>query len=175
MAGRPRVLDAQLLLVVGFLAALVALAWWRGGAELVGSGLAGGAGLLWRFGPLILVSFLAAGLVDALVPREWIRAGVGEGSGLRGVLVGTLAGAVTPAGPFVSMPLAAVLLRSGAAAGPLVAFVTGWALLAVHRLVAWELPILGWRFALLRWGVSLALPILAGLAASALVRGPLRP
>ena len=40
----------------------------------------------------------------------------------------------------------------------------------MHRLLAWELPILGWRFGLLRWGLSLALPILAGLAANALLR-----
>jgi hypothetical protein len=73
------------------------------------------------------------------------------------------------------MPLAAILLRSGAAVGPVTAFVTGWALLAVHRLIAWELPILGWRFALLRWGVSLVLPVLAGLAAGALARGLARP
>ncbi len=175
MAGAPRKVDAQILLVLGFLAALAATAWWLGGWELVGRGLSGGAGLLWRFGILIVLSFLAAGLVEVLVPREWIRAGLGDGSGLRGVVLGTLAGAATPAGPAVSIPLAAVLLRSGAAIGPLVAFVTGWALLAVHRLVAWELPILGWRFALLRWGVSLALPILAGLVANSIARGLERP
>lgn len=175
MAGTRRPMDAQLFLVLGFLAALAALAWWRGGPELVGRGLLGGAGLLWRFGLLIGLSFLAAGLVDVLIPREWIQTGLGHGSGLRGVLLGTLAGAATPAGPFVSMPLAAILLRSGAAVGPVTAFVTGWALLAVHRLIAWELPVLGWRFALLRWGVSLVLPILAGLAAGALARGLARP
>lgn len=175
MAGHRRVLDAQLLLVVGFLVGLAALAWWRGGPELVGRGLSGGAGLLWRFGLLIVVSFLAAGLVEALVPRDWIQEALGRDAGLRGVLVGTAAGAATPAGPFVSMPLAAVLLRSGAAVGPVVAFLTGWALLAVHRLVAWELPILGWRFALLRWVVSIGLPILAGLAANALARSLARP
>ena len=175
MAGAPRKVDAQILLVLGFLGALAATAWWLGGLELVGRGLSGGAGLLWRFGILIVLSFLAAGLVEVLVPREWIRAGLGDGSGLRGVVLGTLAGAATPAGPAVSIPLAAVLLRSGAAIGPLVAFVTGWALLAVHRLVAWELPILGWRFALLRWGVSLALPILAGLVANSIARGLERP
>ncbi len=174
MAGPGRVLDGQLLGVLALLAALAALAWWRGGSELVGSGLSGGLALLWRFGLLIVVSFLAAGLADALLPHEWIRATLGREAGLRGVLLGTLAGAVTPAGPFVSMPLAAVLIRSGAAVGPVVAFVTGWSLLALHRLVAWEAPILGWRFAVLRWGVCLVLPVLAGLAASALARAFVR-
>ena len=76
----------------------------------------------------------------------------------------------TPAGPFVSMPIAAVMLRSGAALGPVVAFVTGWSLLALHRLVAFEVPILGLRFALFRWSLCLVLPVLAGLAARALSR-----
>ena len=41
---------------------------------------------------------------------------------------------------------------------------------SVHRLVAWEVPILGWRVAALRYGVSLLLPVLAGLLTRALVR-----
>jgi len=45
-----------------------------------------------------------------------------------------------------------------------VAYLTAWSLLALHRLVAWEVPILGARFALLRFAVSILLPILAGLA-----------
>ena len=113
---------------------------------------------------------LAAGVVEVLIPREWIRESLGDQSGLRGILLGAAAGAITPAGPFVSMPIAAVMLRSGAALGPVVAFLTGWSLLAIHRLVAWEAPILGLRFALFRWALSLALPILAGLAARALSR-----
>jgi hypothetical protein len=46
-----------------------------------------------------------------------------------------------------------------------VAFLTAWSLLALHRFVAWEIPILGWRLAALRYSVSLAIPVLAGLAA----------
>ncbi|MBW2393270.1 MAG: hypothetical protein JRG95_03295 [Deltaproteobacteria bacterium] len=52
-----------------------------------------------------------------------------------------------------------------------VAFLTAWSLLAVHRLVAWEVPILGARFAIVRYGVSLALPVLAGLITRLLARG----
>jgi len=59
---------------------------------------------------------------------------------------------------------------SGAATSAVIAYLTGWSLLALHRLVAWEVPILGTRFALLRYGVSLALPVLAGLLARALLR-----
>ena len=71
---------------------------------------------------------------------------------------------------FVAMPIAAVMIRAGAGAGPVVAFLTGWSLLAVHRTLAWELPILGPRMTILRYGVSLMLPVLAGLLARAFAR-----
>ena len=40
----------------------------------------------------------------------------------------------------------------------------------MQKLVAWEIPILGTRLALVRWTVCLALPVLAGLAARIFTR-----
>jgi len=166
-----RVLDGTLLTMLGVLALFVALAYWRGGGDLASAGLRQGVDMLLRFGPVIVVSLLAAGLADKLLPREMVQTWLGEEAGLRGIVLAAGAGIVTPAGPFVSMPIAAVLLRSGASTAAVVAFVSAWALLAVHRLLAWEVPMLGWRFALLRYGVCLALPILAGLGSRFLLRG----
>ena len=163
-------IDATLIAMLAVLAGLTLLAHWRGGSELVASGMGDGFSLLLRFGPVIVVSFLAAGFAEALIPTEWIRETLGEGSGVRGIAIAAGAGIVTPSGPFVSMPIAAVMLRSGAGPGPVVAFLTGWSLLALHRFVAWEVPILGWRFALLRYVICLAVPVVAGLAARALGR-----
>lgn len=163
-------IDGQLLFLVALLLALAGVAWWRGGPGLVREGLFGGGALLLRFALVIAISFLAAGFAEVLVPRAWVEGALGRDSGLRGIVLATGAGALTPAGPFVSMPIAAVLLRSGAAAGPVVAFLTAWSLLAVHRLVAWEMPILGARFALFRYAVSILLPLVAGLVARALSR-----
>lgn len=162
--------DANLLVLVLLLAALCTIAWLRGGEELVLRGFRGGTGLLLRFSLVILVSFLAAGFVEALVPQDWIRSTLGGDSGGRGIWLAAAIGVVTPAGPFVSMPLAAVMLRSGAGPGPVVAFLTAWSLISVHRFVAWEVPILGFSFAAARYAVSLALPVLAGFAARALLR-----
>jgi len=162
--------DGVLLGMAVLLAALVAIAWQRGGSDLVRQGLSGGTALLARYALLLVVSFLAAGFAEVLIPREWMRQTLGQESGLRGILIASAAGVVTPAGPFVAMPVAAVMLRSGAAPAAVVAFVTGWSLLALHRLVAWEIPILGARFALLRYAVCLALPIVAGLLTRALLR-----
>ena len=162
--------DPQLRILLGLTVALAALAWWRGGATLAGSGFAEGLRALSQFGLLIVVSFFAAGLAQVLIPREWIQRALGEQSGFLGIVVGTLAGAATPAGPFVSLPIAAALRASGASPAAVVAYLTSWSVLALHRLVAWESPILGARFAIFRWVVSLGLPLLAGLLARALAR-----
>jgi uncharacterized membrane protein YraQ (UPF0718 family) len=164
------VLDGTLLALVAAVAALAWVAYLRGGEELLRRGLADGGVLLYRYALLIVVSFLAAGLASAVLPEQWVRQSLGAESGLRGIVLATAVGVVTPAGPFVSIPLAALMIRSGAAAGPVVAFLAGWALLALHRFIAWEVPMLGWRFALLRYASCIALPPIAGLIARAVTR-----
>ncbi len=163
-------LDGTLFALVAAVAALAWVAYARGGEELLRRGLADGGALLYRYALLIVVSFLAAGLASAVLPQEWVQRSLGAESGLRGIVLGTAVGVVTPAGPFVSVPIAAVMIRSGAAAGPVVAFLAGWALLALHRFIAWEVPLLGWRFATLRYATCIALPPIAGLIARAVTR-----
>ena len=162
--------DGTLLLLVAIVAALSAVAWARGGEELLRRGLLDGGTMLWRYAILICVSFLAAGLASAVLPEEWVRRSFGVESGFAGILLATAVGMLTPAGPFVAIPIAAVMIRNGAAAGPVVAYVSGWSLLALHRFIAWEVPMLGWRFAALRYGACLVLPPLAGLIARAVAR-----
>ena len=162
--------DGTLLFLVAVVVALSAVAWARGGEDLLRRGLLDGTSLLWRYAILICVSFLAAGLASAVLPEEWVRRSFGEQSGVGGILVATAIGMLTPAGPFVAIPIAAVMLRNGASAGPVVAYVSGWSLLALHRFIAWEVPMLGWRFAALRYGACVALPPLAGLIARLFAR-----
>lgn len=163
-------INGTLLVLLALLAGLVFLAWTRGGSELVQQGLSGGGALLASYALIVAVSFLAAGFAEVLVPTEWVRRTLGEDSGLRGLAIASGAGILTPAGPFVSMPIAAAMVRSGAGMGPVVAFLTSWSLLALHRFIAWEVPILGWRLALLRYGVCLVLPLAAGWLARLLSR-----
>lgn len=163
-------IDTVFVTLLLVLLALCLIAWHTGGPELLRQGLGGGGQLLVRYSALLVVSFLAAGLAEVLVPHAWVSRTLGEDSGVRGILIATGMGCVTPAGPFVAMPIAAVMVRAGAGIGPVVAFVTGWSLLAIHRMVAWELPILGPRVTAIRYGASLVLPVIAGLLARAFAR-----
>jgi uncharacterized membrane protein YraQ (UPF0718 family) len=170
MGARPPGLDGQLLGMLALALALAGLAWWRGGTPLLRDGLGAGVDQLVRYGLLIAVSFLAAGFAQVLVPRAWIQTALGHDSGVRGILLATAAGIATPAGPFVSLPIAATLLGAGAAPPAVVAYLSAWSLVALHRLLAWEVPILGARFALVRYAICVALPVLAGLLARGLGR-----
>ena len=113
MARRIPVINGTLLVLLALLGLLVALAWWRGGQAMVEQGLSGGGTLLASYALIVAVSFLAAGFAEVLVPTEWVRATLGDDSGLRGLAIASAAGALTPAGPFVSMPIAAAMVRSG--------------------------------------------------------------
>ena len=170
MARSAGVFDTSFWVLCVLCLLLAALAWARGGLPLEQQGFAGGGRMILRYSLVIAVSFIASGFAELLIPQQWMREALGETSGLAGILLGTGLGMLTPAGPFVAMPIAAVMLRAGAASGPVIAFLTAWSLLAVHRFIAWEVPILGWEFASLRYGVSLVIPVLAGLAARVVSR-----
>jgi uncharacterized membrane protein YraQ (UPF0718 family) len=119
--------------------------------------------------PLLIFAFIIAGLVQTLLPRDLISTWVGDESGFRGILFGTLAGALTPGGPYVSLPIAAGLLKTGASIPTMVAFVTGWSLINVARLPL-EVGIMGWRFTLIHYLSVIILAPLAGLIATLLVK-----
>lgn len=144
------------------------IAYRRGGGEHVA-----GMRLAWttliETLPLLVFSFVVAGLVQVLLPRDLVSRWVGTESGARGLLIGTVAGALTPGGPYVSLPVVAGLLRAGASVGTMVAFLTGWSLWAFSRLPL-EVGIVGWRFTLIRLASGLFFPPIAGLIAQALSR-----
>ncbi|MGL4242956.1 MAG: permease [Beijerinckiaceae bacterium] len=115
--------------------------------------------------PKVAAGCLIGAFVRLLVPREVIVRWVGEGSGLRGIVIATAVGAIFPGGPFTIFPLAGAFMLSGADRGSAVAFVIGWLLLGVNRAIIWEAPFFGTDFVLLRFAISVAFPVLAGLLA----------
>ena len=139
------------------------------GKETFCSGLDASWSMFLTVAPRMIAAFLMAGFVEVLVPKDLITKWIGERSGLRGILIATLAGILTPGGPMISFPLIAALFKLGADMGPLVGYLTAWELLGVQRIIVWEIPFMGMKFASLRFLVSLGLPILAGVIAKRLV------
>ena len=113
---------------------------------------------------LLIFAFAIAGFAQALVPRELIAKWLSDESGIRGILIGCLVGAITPGGPYVSFPIVAALYKSGAGIGTLVAFVTAWSLWAVGRL-PYEVSLIGAKFTVIRFLSTLIFPPIAGIIA----------
>jgi len=143
----------------------LALCWAVAGPHTVALSLESDLSLIVSLLPIYVGALLVGGMVQVLLPKDVVARWLGAESGFRGILVGTLAGLITPAGPFVSFPLVLALFNAGADVGALVAFISSWALLGIHRVVTWDLPLLGVGLASLRYAVSLPLPIIAGVLA----------
>lgn len=148
------------LILIGLAAVGMLIAWRRGDGSARRS-VEVGWSTLKRTLPLLIVAFVIVGYVNALEPQTLVRSWIGPGSGIRGVLIGTLAGMLLPGGPYVVFPLIGALYTAGAGMGPTLAMITSWASLALLS-VSFELPFLGWRFTLIRLGLGLIVPVLVG-------------
>lgn len=141
-----------------------------GSFELVGNTL-----------PRVAAAQLMAGFVWAMLPRDRFSQLADANHGLRGLVIATAAGIITPGGPTSAFSLLAIAAGAGADRGILITYITSWALLAVQRIIVWDLPFMGAEFATTRFLFCLPLPILAGMIARrlplslVLVKNPFQP
>ena len=157
-------------IIMGILAViLLFIGYYKGQGQHI-SGMRSALNMTVQILPLLIFSFIVAGMVQVLVSPESLSKWIGMESGMRGILIGTVAGSLVHGGPYVSLPFAAGLIRSGASVGTMVAFLTGWSLWAVSRLPM-EVGILGWKFTLIRIASTFFFPPIAGLIAQTLFTG----
>ena len=128
------------------------------------AGLQSGAATFIKIMPILIAVFVIVGLSEVLLPKELVSRWLGEQSGWRGILLASALGIVMPPSIFVSFPLAATLYKAGAGIGAGVAFVTSWSLLTLFRMPL-EVSIVGLRPTLIRMGIGLIFPVVAGLVA----------
>ena len=159
-------INILLWLMVGALALFAAMR----GRGLLEGGVRDGAIEFIRLLPRIGVGVVGSGFVAEVLPRELIGPWLGPESGLTGVLLATLGGALTPGGPVVGFSIGAAALKSGAGAPQVIAYSTAWALYAIHRLMIWEVPMMPPRIVWLRAAVSLPLPFMAAIVAMMLAK-----
>jgi uncharacterized membrane protein YraQ (UPF0718 family) len=114
-------------------------------------------------------AMMGAGFVATLLPERLVGEFLGGESGWSGILLASLVGGLVPSGPMISFPLTLALAKMGVGVPQLVAFLTAWSVLSVHRLITWELPLLELRFNVARYAASLVLPPLSGALAALLI------
>jgi hypothetical protein len=154
-------INVLLWLVVGALALFAA----SRGRVLLNNGTRDGLIEFIMLLPRIGIGVVGSGYVAEVLPKALIAPWLGPESGLLGVVIATLGGALTPGGPVVGFSIGAAALKSGAGAPQVIAYSTAWALYAIHRLLIWEVPMMPARIVWLRAAVSLPLPFIAAAAA----------
>lgn len=122
------------------------------------------AGFIALLGPKILAGVFIAAALPLVLPRDRVALWIGQQSGWRGLALATVAGAVVPGGPAMTMPLAAGFLAAGADLGAVISFVSSWSLLSLNRTLIWEYTFLPAPLVTFRLAVSALLPILIGMA-----------
>lgn len=102
------------------------------------------------------------GFFTVWVPREMVVIYLGKASGIRGILLSILLGAL-PTGPlYVAFPLASGLIKKGAGIGNIVIFLSAWACIKIPQEMV-ELQFLGFPFMAARLILTIVLVIFMGL------------
>lgn len=115
--------------------------------------------------PRMIFALIAAGFIVKLIPTDIIVTYLGTGAGFKAILIGSLTGLIVPSGPAVAFAIAAAFALEGASIPGLISFLTGWSVFAAHRMVIFEIPLLGGQFVRLRLLSVLPLPVIAGTLA----------
>jgi uncharacterized membrane protein YraQ (UPF0718 family) len=102
------------------------------------------------------------------LPRTRVVALIGPDSGWRGLMIAAAAGAVMPGGPHVIYPLTLALIAAGADVAAGVTIVSAWILLSLNRTLVWELSFIPADVVVLRFFMTLPVPVLLGCAVRAL-------
>lgn len=156
-------MKSALIVFLGLTLVLLALVGRAGKWATFGASLAGQAKTLV---PLVLLAVVIAACVEVLLSPSQVAGWLGDGSGWRGVLAGWVAGALTPGGGPIGLPLAAALARRGAALPAVLTYLTSMSLLSLIRLPM-EWGLLGGRITATRWAATALVPPLVGACALA--------
>jgi len=155
-------MNPGLLIIYALMIVLGAVAL-SGGVERFRLGVIRGIEQIIRLLPRMLCALVGAGFLVKLIPTNMISGLLGADAGFLAIIIGTMTGILIPAGPVVSFSIAAVFANEGASVAALVAFITSWSVHALHRIIIFEIPLLGLSFLRLRLLSVMILPLIAGL------------
>ena len=106
--------------------------------------------------------FILIGLFEVWVKRETVEKHLGRESGILAYVWAVLLAGTTVGGLYVSIPVAYSLYRKGAGLGVVFAYVSSSAICRVP-MTLFEAGLLGWRFTIVRFTVSIPLVIVTSI------------
>lgn len=98
--------------------------------------------------------FILLGLLDVWVPRETIIKYMGEGSGIKGILLAILIGSAAAGPLYGAFPVAAVFMKKGVKFSNILIFIGAWSTTKIPMLL-FEMAALGAKFAVTRLMVDI--------------------
>ncbi len=93
--------------------------------------------------------FILLGLLDVWIPREMMIKYMGEGSGLKGVVLSILIGSVAAGPLYGAFPVAAVFMKKGVKFSNILIFIGAWSTTKIPMFL-FEVAALGAKFAFTR-------------------------
>ena len=109
--------------------------------------------------PAILILM---GLFNVWISKEFVMTHLGKDSGLKGIILSFVFGAL-PTGPiFVAFPIAQALLKKGTSYTNIVIFLSAWACIKIPQELV-EMQFMGARFMLARLGTTIVFITLMGM------------
>ncbi|MBD3204971.1 hypothetical protein GF319_01345 [Candidatus Bathyarchaeota archaeon] len=117
---------------------------------------------------LIFAGTLLGAVIELVIPQELIVSLLGEGSGMKGILIATFLGGLTPGGPYVVYPILASLYSEGMGIAPIISYIFAWSCIALGR-VPFELAFFDSQIIMRRILLGIPLPIIAGILAELII------
>ena len=114
--------------------------------------------------PVILGAFILAGIIEVMIPKEFVQNWLSKEAGLKGIVLGTFGGMLLAMGPYAFYPIVSTLMVSGAGLGTIISIITGWALLSLSK-APFEIGFFGVEFTIKKTICSLPLSLIAGFIA----------
>lgn len=93
--------------------------------------------------------FVLLGLLDVWVPRETMIKYMGEGSGIKGIVLAFLLGSAAAGPLYGAFPIAAVFMKKGVKFSNILIFIGAWSTTKIPMFL-FEISALGSRFAITR-------------------------
>ncbi|OPL08933.1 MAG: hypothetical protein AVO33_08460 [delta proteobacterium ML8_F1] len=111
---------------------------------------------------ILPVSFVLIGLFEVWINRQTVEKHFGHASGYRGYLWAIILSGTTVGGAYVAFPVGHALYKKGARLSIVLTYIGSAALTRIPMTI-FEASFLGFKFALIRLGISLPLVILSSI------------
>ncbi|RLE59058.1 MAG: hypothetical protein DRJ35_06650 [Thermoprotei archaeon] len=109
------------------------------------------------------------GLFAVWVPKDLIVKYLGRSSGIKGIALSLVLGAL-PTGPlYIAFPISATLLRKGARVSNVIIFLTAWSCIKLPQEMV-ELQFLGLKFMSLRLFLTIIFSVIMGFSIECVIR-----